>query len=208
MKNQFISEIFLTEKFVTEEAWLEFIFEISRLNVLFRKWDIFVFIELNTVRYFIRTSRKNPPVISNLNDFLLKITEPEQKIKKYFKTYYFMKNNEKNILDIYDKNEAKKARKLKIAKITIFPFCRNNFLSKTELFFENKNKKIIKKQLLFNIPHQFLSIDFSIYNRFFYKKDAIKFLDIQKSLHLLKSDEKNSLLKVNGFPYLNDNYFL
>ncbi len=208
MKNKFISEIFLTQKFVTEESWLQFIFEISRLNGIFRKWDIYVLVELNTVRYFIRTSRKIPPVISNLNDFLLKIIEPKQKIKKYFKTFYFMRNNEKNVLDIYDKNEAKKSRKLKISKITIFPYCKKNFLSKTDLFFENKNNKIIKKQALFNIPHQFLSIDFSIYSRFFYKKDAIKFLDIQKSLHLLKSDEKNSILKVNGFPYLNDNYFL
>lgn len=108
MKNQFISEIFLTEKFVTEEAWLEFIFEVSRLNGIFRKWDIFVFIELNTVRYFIRTSRKIPPVISNLNNFLLRITEPEQKIKKYFKTYYFMKNNEKNILIFMIKTKQKK----------------------------------------------------------------------------------------------------
>ena len=208
MKNKFISEIFLTQKFVTEESWLQFIFEISRLNGIFRKWDIYVLVDLNTVRYFIRTSRKIPPVISNLNDFLLKIIEPKQKIKKYFKTFYFMRNNEKNVLDIYDKNEAKKSRKLKISKITIFPYCKKNFLSKTDLFFENKNNKIIKKQVLFNIPHQFLSIDFSIYSRFFYKKDAIKFLDIQKSLHLLKSDEKNSILKVNGFPYLNDNYFL
>lgn len=81
-------------------------------------------------------------------------------------------------------------------------------MSSTQLFFENKNKKLIRKIALLNIPHQFLSIDFSNYNRFFYKKDAIKFLDIQKSLHLLKSDEKNAFLKVNGFPYLNNNYFL
>lgn len=88
MKNKFISEIFLTQKFVTEESWLQFIFEISRLNGIFRKWDIYVLVELNTVRYFIRTFRKIPPVISNLNDFLLKIIEPKQKIKKYFKIFY------------------------------------------------------------------------------------------------------------------------
>ncbi len=208
MKNKFISEIFLTEKFVSEEAWLNFIFEISKLNGKFKTWDIFVLIELNTVRFFIQTSKKIPPVISNLNDFLLKTIEPKEKINKYLKLFYFVKNDEKNVLDIYDKNETKKSRKLKISKIAIFPYCRNNFLSKTDLFFENKNKKIIKKQALLNIPQQFLSIDFSIYSRFFYKKDAIKFLDIQKSLHVLKSDEKNSILKVNGFPYLNDNYYL
>lgn len=208
MCKKFVSEVFLTEKFVTKESWLNFIFEISRLNGRFRKWDIFVFIELNTIRYFIRTSRKIPPVISNLNDFLLKKTDVKTTVNGFFKSFYFVTNREVNVLDIYDKNEVKKARRLKIAKITILPFSKKNFLSTTHLFFENKNKKIIKKQALFNIPHQFLSIDFSIYSRFFYKKDAIKFLDIQKSLHLLKSDEKNCILKVNGFPYLNDDYYL
>ena len=82
MKNKFISEIFLTEKFVSEEAWLNFIFEISKLNGKFKTWDIFVLIELNTVRFFIQTSKKIPPVISNLNDFLLKTIEPKEKINK------------------------------------------------------------------------------------------------------------------------------
>ena len=208
MRNKFIAEIFLTEKFVSEDAWLNFIFEISRLNGKFRKWNIFVLIELNTVRYFIQTSKKIPPVISNLNEFLLKIIEPKQTINKILKSFYLVESDEKNVLDVYDKNETRKSRKLKISKITIFPYCKNNFLSKTELFFEKKNKKMIKKQALFNIPQKFLSINFSIYSRFFYKKDAVKFLDIQKSLHLLKSDKKNSILKVSGFPYLNDNYYL
>lgn len=208
MKNKFIAEIFLTEKFVSEDAWLNFIFEISRLNGKFRKWNIFVLIELNTVRYFIQTSKKIPPVISNLNEFLLKIIEPKQTINRTLKSFYLVESDEKNVLDVYDKNETRKSRKLKISKITIFPYCKNNFLSKTDLFFEKKNKKMIKKQALFNIPQQFLSINFSIYSRFFYKKDAVKFLDIQKSLHLLKSDKKNSILKVSGFPYLNDNYYL
>ena len=59
-----VSEIFLTSKYVTEESWLNLIFEISKLNGRFRKWDIFIKIELNTVRYFIKTSRELPPVIN------------------------------------------------------------------------------------------------------------------------------------------------
>lgn len=204
-----VSEVFLTSKFVTEESWLALIYEVSKLNGRFRKWDLFIKIELNTVRYFIRSSHELPPVISHLSDFLLKRTDTKEKLPHKKGTFYLITNREKNVLDVYDKNEVKKTRKLNISQITIWPYCKNNFLSFTKLFFEKKNnKKIIKKLALFNIPHQFLSIDFSNYTRFFYKKDAIKFLDIQKSLHLLKSDEKNAILKVNGFPYLNNHYFL
>lgn len=208
MGQKFISEIFLTSKNVSKESWLNLIFEVSKLNGRFRKWDIFVKIELNTVRYFIKTSRELPSVISHLSDFLLKRINSKEKINFNFNFFYWITNQEINVLDVYDKNEVKKNRKLNVSKITFFPYCKNNFLSTTKLFFEKKNKKIIKKTALLNIPHQFLSVDFSNYNRFFYKKDAIKFLDIQKSLHLLKSDKENAFLKVNGFPYLNDNYFL
>ncbi len=208
MSKKIISEVFLTSKYVTEESWLNLIFEVSKLNGRFRKWDLFVKIELNTVRYFISSSRELPPVISHLSDFLLKRIDTKEKIHSQFNFFYFITNREINVLDVYDKNEVKKARNLTISQITIWPYCKDNFLSSTKFFFEKKNKKIIKKLALFNIPHRFLSIDFSNYSRFFYKKDAIKFLDIQKSLHLLKSDEKDSLLKVNGFPYLNNNYYL
>lgn len=207
MRKKIVSEIFLTSKFVTEEAWLNLIFEISKLNGRFRKWDIFIKIEQNTVRYFVRTSRKLPSVISHLSDFLLKKVDEKEKIHAKFQLFYFITNQERNILDVYDKNEVKKARNLEISQITIWPYCKNNFLFSTKLFFK-KGNKIIQKIALFNIPHQFLSIDFSNYNRFFYKKDAIKFLDIQKSLHLLKSEERNAILKINGFPYLNDDCFL
>ncbi len=208
MRKKVISKIFLTSKFVTEESWLKFMYEVSKLNGRFRKWDLFVKIELNTVRFFLRSSRELPPVISHLSDFLLKKVDTNEKIYSHFGFFYFITNREKNVLDIYDKNEVKKMRTLNVSQITIWPYCKNNFLFFTKLFFEKKDKKFIRKLALFNIPHHFLSIDFSNYSRFFYKKDAIKFLDIQKSLHLLKSDKKDSLLKVNGFPYLNDEYYL
>lgn len=208
MGKKIVSEILLTSKFVTEESWLQFIYEVSKLNGRFHKWDLWIKIELNTVRYFIQTSRELPSAISHLSDFLLKKIETKEKMQAQFHFFYWITNREFNILDVYDKNEVKKARKLVTSQITIWPYCKNNFLFSTKLFFQDSHQKMIKKLAILNIPHHFLSIDFSNYSRFFYKKDAVKFLDIQKSLHLLKSDEKNALLKVNGFPYLNDHYYL
>lgn len=208
MRKKIVSEVFLTSKYVTEESWLNLIYKVSKLNGRFRKWDLFIKIELNTVRYFICSTRELPPVISHLSDFLLKKVDTKEKLPIIISSFYIITNREKNVLDVYDKNEVKKSRILNIAQVSIWPYCKNNFLSSTKLFFQKKNKRLIKKLALFNIPHQFLSIDFSNYSRFFYKKDAIKFLDIQKSLHLLRSDEKAAFLKVNGFPYLNNNYYL
>lgn len=208
MGKNFMSEIFLTDKYVTEESWLNLIFEICKLNGRFRKWDLFVKIEMNTVRYFVQTSRQLPPMISHLSNFLLKRINENEKIHSMPSVFYIITNRENNCLDVYDKNEVKRKRLLKYSKMTFLPYRKDNFLFKTKFFFEKKNKKLIQKRVFFNVPHKFLSIDFSNYSRFFYKKDAVKFLDIQKSLHLLKKNEENSILQVNGFPYLNDNYYL
>ena len=99
MSKKIISEVFLTSKYVTEESWLNLIFEVSKLNGRFRKWDLFVKIELNTVRYFISSSRELPPVISHLSDFLLKRIDTKEKIHSQFNFFYFITNREINVLD-------------------------------------------------------------------------------------------------------------
>ena len=182
-----VSEILLTTNYVTKNSWLDFIFAISKLNGLFKKFNIYVYVNLNNVRYFI---------------------EVKEKIISFPSGFCFIKNNEHSIIDIYDKHEVKHSRKLKISKISILPYKKNNFLYMTHLFFETKKYNILKKTAFLNIPHEFLSIDFSTHNRFFYTKDAIKYLDIQKSLHLFTSDSKDAILNVDTFPYLPNNYYL
>lgn len=53
-----------------------------------------------------------------------------------------------------------------------------------------------------------MSIDFSTHTRFLYRKDVKKYLNIEKSLNLFESDNKNGILKIEAFPYFQDDYFL
>ena len=144
MSEKIVSEILLTSKFVTEESWLKLIYEVSKLNGRLRKWDLLIKIELNTVRYFIQSSRQLPSVISHLSDFLLKRVEGEEKSKVPFRFFYVMSNQERNILDVYDKNEVKKSHNLNLAQITIWPYCKTRFLYTTNIVLENKQNKMIK----------------------------------------------------------------
>lgn len=100
MNQKIVSEIFLTSKYVTKESWLDLIFEVSKLNGKFRKWELFIKIELNTVRYFIKTSRELPSVINHLSDFLLKRIDIKEKIHSKFRFFYWITNQEINILDV------------------------------------------------------------------------------------------------------------
>lgn len=202
-------EVFFTTDFVNEENWNNFLLYISKLNGLFKKWKIYIRFEKNKVRYFIKTNHEIPTTLSNLGDFLIKKVENLEKIRvvNIFKMPYIMTNKEKTIIDVYDRNESKRNRILQEAEITILPYKKDNYLSSTKLIFKTKYNNISKKAI-FNIPHIFLSIDFSKHTRFIHKKNIKKYLNIEKSLSLFESDQKNSILKIDAFPYLTDDYYL
>lgn len=209
MKGKKLFEVFLTTNFVTEESWLNFILYISKLNGLFKSWKIYIKFEKNNVRYFIKTRNDMPTTLTNLNDFLLqKIEKFDFKIRTFsLKSLYVVTKKEKSIVDIYDKNESKKNRKLELAEIKILPITRNNFLYFSSGKFIRGNVEIFKR-FLFNIPHQFLSIDFSKHTRFLYRKDIKRYLNIEKTVKLFESDNKNAILKIDAFPYLQEDFFL
>lgn len=204
-----VYEVFFTTDYVEEETWLKFILYISKLNGRFRKWSIHLKFEKNKIRFFIKVRKEIPTTIGELGDFLIKrIDNNDIKfIKSIFKMPYFITNREKNVIDVYDKNESKKKRKLLEAKITFLPYTKSNYFSFTKLFFEKKNIIIARKAYL-NIPHMFLSIDFSNHTRFIHQKSAKKYLNIEKTIDLFESDNKNAVLKLDAFPYFQDNYFL
>lgn len=209
MRKENYFEVFFTTDKVTEESWLQFILYISKLNGLFKSWKIYIKFEKNNVRYFVKTKSKLPTTLSNLNDFLLKSIENFEKPKSFFhlKKLYIVTNKEKSIVDIYDRNESKKNRKMEWSVVKIFPFTRKNFLFSSLGIFKKENK-LVYRRFLFNIPHIFLSIDFSKHTRFLFRKDIRRYLNIEKTVKLFESDKKNSILKIDAFPYLQDEYYL
>ncbi len=206
---KYISEIFFTTEFVNENEWLKFILEISRLNGFLRSWKIYIKIEQNIIKYYIITRRKMPTILNCSGDFLLKNIQHFEKVKSNLFFLYLVTNKEKNIIDIFDKNEAKYRQILKQIEIKIRPFKKDNYFTKTNLFFENNIGKKSKGKTLFFIPHTGISIDFTKHTRFLYKKDGIRYLKLEKSMHLFgKKESEENLLEVNTFPYTQDKYYL
>ena len=211
---QYTTEIFLTSEHVTEESWLNLLNGISNLNGLFHKWNLWIRIENNEVRYFVQTRRQLPTVVSSLGDFLLKQIEevegePASSLGSFYLFLGFFKKKENSVLDVYDYNETRKNRQMQFVKFTMFPLKQNYFRFHTRLYFKKENSKKLKRRFaLFSIPQTLLSINFAEHNRFLYKKDAKKYLNIEKSLHLLKNEKQDPVLKVDTFPYLAGNYYL
>ncbi len=213
MKEKYVFEILLTTNHVTSENWLLFLNTIAKLNGYFRRFELYATTHLNEVRFFLVTSHLIPPILNSLGDFLIKKIDDWQEINfKSFRSpipFYIVTNKEQNLLDVSDRTESRKSEKLSAVKMCFFSYRKDHFFTQTYLYFQAGPKAPYrKKKALFAIPHLFFSIDFSIYNRFFYRKNANEYLDIQKTLPIFQSDSKHALLKIDTFPYLPEAYFL
>lgn len=198
-------EIYLTKKYVLKEEWLELINMISKYNGLLKTWKIIITNNNNQIRYFLNTKCSLPATLNNLNSFLLKPTN-ELNLKKTNYTLISIPKIDQNIIDIINYNEIKRKGTLKYLEITFIPLYDTNIKSKTKYYCE-KDKKLKKYILPYAIPKNILSVDFEGNKRYFYKS-APKYLEISKILHLLNTDNNNSILSIDTFPYLQGKFYL
>ncbi len=206
---KYISEIFFTTDNADENEWQKLILEISKLNGLFRSWKIYIQVERNIIRYYLVTRKKIPTILSCSGNFLIKTISHFDKIKTNLSFLYLVTNKEKNIVDIYDKNESKYNLNLKQVEVRIRSFKKDNYFSHTKLYFENKNGRKCKAWALFFIPNMGISVDFSKHTRFLYRKEGSRYLKLEKSMSLFsKKEGEENLLEINTFPYTDEKYYL
>ena len=204
-----VFEICLTSSHVKSEEWLNLIYKISKINGMLKKWNLWIHIENNYIRYFIETTRILSPILGDLGEFLIKKTDIELREISSLGIPYLLTRNYKTLLDVYDKNETRKLQKLKNIKISFYPYKYNNYLSTTNFYFKDEKGKIIKRKVIGNNEiYKFISIDFGTHIRFFYQKSEAKYLDSKKVINILSSDKENALLKANVFPYLQEELYL
>lgn len=204
-----IFEVYLTSEYVENEEWLKLFFRISKINGLYRPWNLWITIEKNCIRYFIETKRTLPTILGELGSFLFKKLDIKLKEKTSISKPYILMQNNKTIIDVYDNNESKKMQKLKKIKITFYPYKYDNYLSTTHIYLETIDNKLIRKKVFLNSKiHEFISINFGIHTRFYYQKNTARYLETKKTLNILNSDKERSILKVDAFPYLQEDLYL
>ena len=177
---------------------------IGKLNGLFKGFKIKVKFENQVIRYFLEVKRSIPSILSELPEFIFKEIKNENFSLKMFKSFGIMTKRENNIIDLYDKFESRKTKQLKEVIISFRTINFHNYFSKTIIMFDNKKYK----KIFFNIPHIFLSINFSKYTRFLYVKNKGRYLNLEKAMHLFENTHKDSVLEVDTFPYLQQNSYL
>ncbi|MCH5167731.1 MAG: ATP-binding protein [Erysipelotrichales bacterium] len=203
MKKVKYTEIFLSRKNIETKDWQNLLTLLQKYIGNFKHWKIIITINMNEIRYYAITPVELPTMLYDLNAFTFKTSELEN-VENLYVTLPKVGNFDYSLIDILDK-ELVKNREIKKIEIDFFSY--NNKLKSKSFIFHEKNGHMYRRRLLFANPNNLLSIDFDKNKRFFYKKTP-NYLDIQKVLHLLKSDEQNSLFKIDAFPYLSGNYYL
>lgn len=209
MRTSYLAEIILTTSEITAQDWLVFQEEIAVLNGKFRHWDLWITIEKNIVRYFIKTHYPFPTTLQSTSSFLIKqIEEPIKPLRKRARGIYLVLNRVQSILDLYDRNETRRKQKLIMSQIRFWPYRKDHSFTKANFFFQSPKGKVKKKKALFLIPHLFCIANFAKYQRFTYAKEANKYLDIQKSLSCLQPENHEAVLAIDAFPYLAGKQYL
>lgn len=207
--NKNVFEIYLTSPYVRGEEWLRFIYKISKINGIFRYWNLWICFEKSYIKYYIETDRILPPIVGEIGQFLIKRTDISLRSKTSLSMPYVLTKNYKTLLDLYDRFDAKNSQKVKSVKITFFPYKCDNYLSTTHLYLEDDFGNVIDKKVFLNSEiYNFISLDFSTHIRFLYSKNEAKYLNPKKIINLLSSDKNNAILRADVFPYLQDELYL
>lgn len=203
-------EAFLLKDDLNQAAWHKTLFSISQYIGLFRKWRILVEIEGSTVRYYIGANRDISILSNRLGGIVLRpiqndlIATPSYNVRNYFTQ--FVPGG--NLLDLREKYYVKYQQELTHVLFTVQTINIESAFCTTVLYFKNPSGSyaISKKKSLF-LPSNLLAINFHTNTKYLYKKQP-KYLDIQKGLHIMKSDSQGALFEIDTFPYLSKNHYI
>lgn len=211
MKNYF--ELIILKDQLTYEYWAGFYRALLSQSGLLNKFEIIFTCTDNVVQFFIGSGKDLSSLSNSIEGLLIRPLEEEDKTKlvppkvsnkERFVSYV----SGGNILDLKEKTKVKRGKDLEYAVFKVRAINVEKATVRGNLFFKNSGggwSKATKTALFF--PAGLFAIDFTTNTRYL-KKSVPKYLDIEKSLHVLTSDSTNAPFEIDTFPYFSHNYYL
>lgn len=205
-------EFFLLRDKVTKEDWQRLYNVFSQYVGLLKEFDVIVKTEENTIRYFVMSDRDLGALSNNIEVGVLRpvklesIGLPAQ--SSVGKERLVIMKAGADLLDLKEKYEVKKAKNLQFAVVKCRRINFEKAITNTYLYFQDSGKNwTVNHKIAAAFPSFLLAIDFSANTKYLRKK-VTKYLDIQKSLHIMQSENVGAVFEIDTFPYLPKNYFL
>ncbi|HMR72594.1 MAG TPA: DUF87 domain-containing protein [Candidatus Saccharibacteria bacterium] len=208
MKEYF--ELYLTSDRLTAENWqklysalVAYLGPLGRFEVIFWCHD-------NIVRYFVASKKDLSSLSNSLEGMIIRPVDssivelPHATSKEKFLRFV----TGGNLLDLKEKLAVKRGKDLEYAVFNIQIINVEKAYVRSQLLFKGPGEQWTKgsSTLLF-FPKALLAVDFAANTRYL-KKTTPKYLNIEKSLHMMSSQNIDALFEVDTFPYMSSNYYL
>lgn len=197
-------EIFLKHASLNNMAWREFLCAVSNYFKKPTHWQIRLACQNQTLHYYL-VSQVDLPVSLGLMDFLLKPVDGiELDISTSKNRGLYNNNHTDNFATI---TQDLRRRQYQVKSTTINLYSWKSILTGRICIYYQRAHHQFSKQLLLFAPAKFLSLDFTKYKSFTYKKFP-KYLKLDKAYKLLQASSDQAILAVDTFPYSDQTLYL
>jgi hypothetical protein len=203
-------EIYLLTDQISQASWLDFFRAVAQYSGLFAKFEVTFRCTDNVVRFFISSNKDLSGLSNNIEGMILRpVAEEELKTPRAPSTERMVKFVQGgNLLDLKEKYVVRKGKDLEYAKFSIRSLGQQKAITNSVLYFKSKAGQWSKAgKTIYYFPLNLLAVDFSV-NTHYLKKSSPRYLNLEKSLHILVSDKHDALFEVDTFPYFSHNYYL
>ncbi len=206
-----IFELILQKNQITAEEWQKLVATIARHTKGFKPFSVAVVFKENIIRYFLISKKDLSQLSTGLEGViigsaseedrkLLELPESPDKIR-------FLKVPAGGTLtDIRENYKLHESLSLYLAIIDVQRVGKR-LAAKLHAYFSFSGVRKVWHQQLTTFPSHLLKMDFNT-NSTYIKKSAPKYLSIEKTLHILDSEDTNAIFSVDAFPYFSHNYYL
>jgi len=203
-------EIYLLHDQLERDQWMKLYGAIATFAGRMSKFELVFRCSDNVVRFFIASSKDIGSLSNNLDGMLLRpVDKSELDLPAlHGKAHFIQYVSGGNILDLKEKLAVKKGLQLEHATFAVTILGAKQAVVRTDLIAKDAAGRWLQaKKLTHFFPAHLFAIDFST-NTHYLKKAIPRYLDIEKSLHILTSEQLSPLVEVDTFPYMPHNYFL
>ncbi len=205
-----VFELFINKDKVTKEDFQTFYTTLSGYMGGLKKLCFHILLIDKHVRYFVASDRDLSAISSNVTFCVLKPAEesvvelPKHSSRERFINFV----NGGSLLNLQEKVSVKRGKNLEHFVCDVRRVTSGTAKVTIKLYFKNAGGEwSLSKKLTNKFPAHLFAFDFNTANNFM-KSEIPKYLNIEKVLHMIVSENINALLEVNTFPYFPKSYYL
>ncbi len=203
-------ELYIMQDKFDVDDWKKTLLAFAQYIGFMKSFKLVVSVANSTVRYYVGTNKDIGFLSNNLEGVVLRPVDSDLvdiPIKSANERLVNFVNGG-NLLDLREKYQVKRSKELEYTVFNIRALNVNSTITSVGLFFKDLTGRYsVSHKTIFSYPSYLLAVDFLTNNKYLRAKQP-KYLDIQKTLHIMRSEPTDAVFEVDTFPYLPKNYYL